>query len=208
MEMEKKVDDKRLSSVLNSIQIALDGYDDIFSDFDPSPYSQRILSDDFIKEIQKRYIETKKGDFEVRFSLPDKLRDQKTESLIKKRLKEYFTAQLKEMENEIERKKQSGMIKFAIGFLLLAGEVINRFYTKNDIVFDILSVLLVPAGWYGMFSGLESFFDLPQRTHDQRRFMRKFRDAIYLFVSEETVVKHIESTSDQKPLEVFMQDES
>lgn len=208
MELEKKVEDKRLSSVLNSIQIALDGYDDIFSDFDPSPYSQRVLSDDFVKEIQKRYIETKKGDFEVRFSLPVKLRNPKTEALIKKRLKEYFTAQYKEVENELEKKKRTGILKFVIGFLLLAGEVINRFYTKNDILFDILSVLFVPAGWYGMFSGLESFFDLPQRYSDQKRFLKKFRDAIYLFVSEEAVVKSIETTSDQTPLEIFMQDKS
>jgi len=205
MEMEKKVEDKRLSLVLNSIQIALDGYDDIFSDFDPSPYSQRVLSDDFVKEIQKRYIETKRGEFEVRFSLPEKLRNNKTETLIKKRLKVYFAAQLKEMEADVEKRKNMGLIKFVIGFLLLAGEVVNRFYTKNDIIFDVISVLLVPAGWYGMFSGLESFFDLPQKTHDQRRFLRKFKDAIYLFVSEESVVKTIETTSDQTPLEVFMQ---
>jgi len=208
MEMEKKVEDNRFSSVLNSIQIALDGYDDIFSDFDPSPYNHRVLSDDFIKEIQKRYVETKKGDFEVRFSLPEKSRNPKIESLIKKRFKEYFTIQLKAMEEEVEQKKRIGALKFVIGFFLLAGEVVNRFYTQSDIIFDILSVLFVPAGWYGMFSGLESFFDMPQKTKDQRRFLRKFRDANYLFVSEEEAVRHIESTSDQKPLEVFMQDES
>lgn len=66
-ELAKKVEDGRLSSILNSIQIALDHYDDIFSDFDPSPFSQRMLSDDFLKEMQKRYIETKKGSLKYGF---------------------------------------------------------------------------------------------------------------------------------------------
>src|SRR3989338_8032949 len=47
-ELARKIEDGKLSSILNSIQIALDHYDDIFSDFDPSPFNQRMLSDDFL----------------------------------------------------------------------------------------------------------------------------------------------------------------
>ena len=104
-ELAKKVEDGRLSSILNSIQIALDHYDDIFSDFDPSPFSQRMLSDDFLKEMQKRYIETKKGEFEIRFSLPASIRDVKTEGLVKKRLKDYFHKQIKNVDVEVEKDK-------------------------------------------------------------------------------------------------------
>ena len=31
----------------------LDDFDDIFSDFDPRPYSARELSDDFLDEVRK-----------------------------------------------------------------------------------------------------------------------------------------------------------
>ena len=35
------------------ISIWLDNYDDIFSGFDPKPYSERVLSDDFLTEVGK-----------------------------------------------------------------------------------------------------------------------------------------------------------
>jgi hypothetical protein len=65
---------------------------------------------------------------------------------------------------------------------------------------------MVPAGWFMMYSGLEHLFDYPQKIADQRRFVRKFHEAIYLFVAEEELVKNIETTSDQKPLELFIGD--
>ncbi|MFA6530642.1 MAG: hypothetical protein WCT31_02840 [Candidatus Micrarchaeia archaeon] len=205
MDVEKKVEEKKLSSILNSIQIALDGYDDIFSDFDPSPYNHRLLSDDFIKEIQKRYIETRKGDFEVRFSLPQIARDPKIEALIKKRFKEYFFSQIKEINSQIESKQRMGIVRVAMGFLLLSIELVGRLYGMGpNFIFDLLTVIIVPAGWYSMYSGLEFIFDHPQKMVEQRKFLKKFHDAIYLFVSEEDLVSSIETTSDQRPLEIFL----
>jgi len=201
MDVEKNVEEKKLSSIMNSIQIALDGYDDIFSDFDPSPYNKRILSDDLIKEMQKRYIETKKGEFEVRFSLPSTIRDPKTETLIKKRLKDYFSHQIKEVDIEINDHKNRGIKRIALGAILLSIEIIGL-HTAKDFVFDVISVLTVPAGWYGMYSGYEYLFDQPARMTEQRKFMKKFHDANYLFVSEEELVKNLETTSDQQPLEM------
>ena len=37
----------------SEISLSLDNYDDIFSDFDPRPFSQRALSDDFLIEAKK-----------------------------------------------------------------------------------------------------------------------------------------------------------
>lgn len=40
---------------LAEVSILLDSYDDIFSDFDPSAYSERTLSDDFIIQAKKNF---------------------------------------------------------------------------------------------------------------------------------------------------------
>ena len=45
---------KTLKRILSSVHIALDDYDDIFSDFDISPYNQRALSKDFLDELKTR----------------------------------------------------------------------------------------------------------------------------------------------------------
>ncbi|MEK6978903.1 MAG: hypothetical protein AABW86_01665 [Candidatus Micrarchaeota archaeon] len=205
-ELAKKVEDGRLSSILNSIQIALDHYDDIFSDFDPSPFSQRMLSDDFLKEMQKRYIETKKGEFEIRFSLPASIRDVKTEGLVKKRLKDYFHKQIKNVDVEVEKRQNAGIQRAGFGFVVLAIELLMTVYGFTAFPLNFLGVILVPAGWFGMYSGFEMFFDHPKKLNEQKKFYKKFHDAIYLFVSEEEILESIETTSDQKPLDVVIKD--
>src|SRR3989339_701864 len=56
---------------ISQVSMWLDGYDDIFSDFDPRPYSQRSLSDDFLSEA-KKVSSGKTGDrLELRFLIPE-----------------------------------------------------------------------------------------------------------------------------------------
>jgi hypothetical protein len=100
MPAEKK-DDERAS--LREITIQLDVYDDIFSDFDPRPYQERELSEDFLKEIQRRYLEDNRGRFEIHFTIPSSERDTKEEALIKKRLREHFLSMAKAESDGIKR---------------------------------------------------------------------------------------------------------
>ena len=52
---------------LSEISLIIDTYDDIFSDFDPRPYSQRALSDDFLLEARKASKDKVSGTFELNF---------------------------------------------------------------------------------------------------------------------------------------------
>ncbi|MEM4215667.1 MAG: hypothetical protein QXD51_01130 [Candidatus Anstonellales archaeon] len=170
---------------ISSIVIALDDYNDIFSDFDLSPYQQRLLSDDFLKEIQKRYVESKKGDIEVKFSLPAALRDQKIEGIIKKRLREYFNFQVKELDEEIRKRRINGAVYIVVGFFLLAVEygLAEGHFTES--IPRAIGILLLPAGWFSMWNGLELLIQIPEKISEQRKLYRKFAKADYLFVSEE-----------------------
>src|SRR3989338_7233415 len=107
-EIFRKIEEIKPSAVLKIMHISLDTYDDIFSDFDPSSFDRKVLSDDFIKEIQKRYGETKKGEFEINFSIPKKGRSAKVEGVIKKRLKEHFQKQLKDIREAVKRQRKKG----------------------------------------------------------------------------------------------------
>ena len=48
---------------LKEIGIVIDSWDDVFSDFDPRPLSERTVSGDFVDELKKRYKETRRGRF-------------------------------------------------------------------------------------------------------------------------------------------------
>jgi len=176
-----------LAPILKSIQIALDNYDDIFSDFDISPYEKRTLSDDFLNEIKRRYMVTGKGEIEVRFTLPKKERNAKVEETIQKRLKRYFKEQIKNVENQIRRTKKNGSLRVIIGFLLLSLEVI--IFDFPEWYFRALSVFIVPAGWYSFYTGFERLFEISRGFEKQKEFFDRFYKARYNFISEEDLVK-------------------
>ncbi|VVB98341.1 Uncharacterised protein [uncultured archaeon] len=187
----KIVEEKKPSSLLNLLHIALDTYDDIFSDFDPSGYEHRILSDDFLKEMQKRYVETRKGEFEIRFSVPAVLRSPKTEALIKKRLKDYFQNQLKLLDTEIDKRKKSGAVYFFVGFLVLLVTVYAGDLFPSGHALQIAAILLTPLGWFGMWEGIGQYVQAPMKFEDQKKFYNKFSRANYMFMNEEDFVKEL-----------------
>lgn len=182
-----------LAPIMKSVQIALDDYNDLFSDFDQSEYSTRVLSDDFLKEMKKRYYENKKGDYELKFTLPAAKRDVKTEHIIKKRLKDYFKAEAEYLDDKIEKIKRDGAYRVGIGFLLLSSDVFLSISYSSDLYVKILAVLLVPAGWYGFYSGFEHLFEGSREFESLKYFNEKCHKTKYEFVSEEDLLRSGES---------------
>jgi len=186
----QKAAEPKVSDVLQSVRVALDSYDDIFSDFDPSPYETRILSDDFLKELRRRYAERRKGEFAVSFTLPRSLRSEKTEALVRKRIKDYFKARLKELAKERRDRLKNG------GLRLLAGAVLSLpliFLPQLDIVpvLTLVSVLI----WYVLWSGFEELFEVSSRLRRRQSFYEKFLRADYNFMDQEEVVRSINISS-------------
>ena len=195
-EVERAVEEKKPSSILSLIHMGLDSYDDIFSDFDPSPYPERLLSEDFILEAKRRYAETKKGGLELRFSLPAKLRSQKTETLIKRRLKQYFQMKVRDEEEDIKKSRMRGAVYFGAGFVvLLSGALVPRVEMLKDVA-HFIEILLVPIGWFGMFDGVELLIESPRKFEKEINFNRKLSEANYTFFSEEELVKSLEAEAE------------
>jgi hypothetical protein len=174
------------TSDMREITIQLDNYDDIFSDFDPRPFQLRELSDDFIKEMRKRYLEDKRGRFEVRFTMPSSERDLKEEALIKKRLREHFAFMAAHEDETVGSIRTRGYIYIVVGAIVLVANVFALFVLNETSVFyQILSVLLVPAGWYGMFEGMGKVIDQPNEALERKGINEKFEKANYIFMSDE-----------------------
>lgn len=188
--IQKKQEEINLVPVFKSIQIALDDYNDIFSDFDMSSYSTRIISDDFLKEMEKRYTENKKGEFEIRFTIFQKIRDAKIEAVIKKRLKEYFQIKLKDMEKDIAERKKSGLLRIVLGL----GIAVLLFVFEANETMPVATLFSVLA-WYLLWSGYEYLFEVPGKLEKERLFYSKFSKAKYHFLSDEEVIEEAEKTA-------------
>ncbi len=180
-----------VSDVLQRADIALDDYDDIFSDFDPSPYNKRLLSEDFLYELRRRCLSTGKGEFAVNFTLPRAARSEKTEALIKKRLKEHFRLRVREIEQKAKEKARNGAIRLTVGILLsLALFIVPELETVP--VLTIYSVLI----WYSTWSGLENILQASYSFRKRKVSAEKLLKADYAFLSEEDVMESMQQARD------------
>jgi len=105
LEKEERTPDELIIREGN-ISMILDSYDDIFSDFDPRPYEQKALSDDFLVECKKA-AEDKKTEVELRMLIPQTKRNPEAESKIKKRLRNHFQSHYKQKQEEKDKKKRN-----------------------------------------------------------------------------------------------------
>lgn len=168
-----------------NISLALHSYDAIFSDFDPRPFSERSVSDDFIYEC-KRAVRHKEGKFELRLLIPARLRNVKDEMFIRNRLKEYFKKHLHEKEKEIKSIKREGIRWFFIGSLILTFSTLlyEYKYLANSwlkFLVDFLFIISQPAGWFTFWEGLGKIFIVSREQLPDHDFYKKMENTDILF---------------------------
>lgn len=151
----------------------LDGYDDIFSDFDPRPYEERAISDDFLNEAVKMFRENPKGNFELRLLIPNNLLTKKENEVVAKRLKHYFKS-VKESENlKIKQLMKNGFLFTLTGFLFLFAAVFVSRINKDSLLTESMLVVLEPAGWFSFWTGLDKlFFDVPRKRESLNFYVK------------------------------------
>ena len=167
---------------LQEIDIVIDNWDDVFSDFDPRPLSERTLSEDFIIELRQRYRETNKGDFIVMICAPESLRDKKTEQTVAKRLKRHF------LHRSLLRRKANSQIRMRGIVFVLCGICFLSFLTLaayyklfSDLLINIISIVVMPLGWFGIWEGFSKLVDISPAYIQEEHFYTKLAKAQYKF---------------------------
>lgn len=153
--MEKGANNAQKLLQMSAVSLQLDSYNGIFSDFDPRPYSQRSLSDDFIIEAKKASKDKATGQIELHLSVPKAHRNSAHEITIRKRLRDHFKRHL-----DIVKKEVQGIFKLGLGFvffgvlvMFLATYVLFKFPSENFFT-HFMVILLEPAGWFMFWEGL------------------------------------------------------
>lgn len=164
---------KRLLS-LSEVSLSLDTYDDIFSDFDPRPYSQRVLSDDFLSEAKKASKDKASGNIELNFMIPTNQVNTYHESIIKKRLREHFKKHYALLTTEKRKVIRIGLSFAGVGILLMfmASFIMFKF-TGESFLMNFLVVLLEPAGWFLFWSGMDQVIFKAKETNPDLEFYGK-----------------------------------
>ena len=158
---------------LAEVSILLDSYDDIFSDFDPSPYNERTLSDDFI--IQSKKIAMNKGEnkLSLKLLLPANKRTEQYEKVIIKRLHIHFKSVYQQLFDEVRKTKVRGSILTSIGILLMMLASYISFMNSQKYHVHFLLVLFEPAGWFLLWTGLDHLVYSSKETKKELKFYSK-----------------------------------
>ena len=137
------------------ISILLNSYNDIFSVFDPSEYSQRSLSDDFIIQANK-FSKSKDGNkLSIKLILPASARNEQDEKVIVKRLHSHFNDAYHQVASEVSKTKRKGISLTVVGIILMLAASYLAFMQPEKYHVHFLIVLFEPAGWFLLWAGLD-----------------------------------------------------
>lgn len=168
-----------------NISLILDRYQDIFSDFDPRPYAEKSLSDDFLIECKKEIKEkTTEDEIELRLLIPKKIRNYNEEKIIKTRLKTIFLKHFHKQQKEIKKIKKEGSLWFLIGTGIMIGATF-LIGNETNFIIKLLSVMSEPAGWFTFWEGLgKIFIDARKKEPDYELYNKLSKSKITFYPYE------------------------
>lgn len=160
-----------------SVSLLLDSYDAVFSDFDPRPYTERAISDDFLQQAKKAVRETKPGCLELCFLIPKHLKNSQEEVIIKERLHHHFKKYESLIKGESRKIVRNGIILSLTGMILMFSVSMVSLYSVQGVLRELLRVLMEPAGWFIVWYGLDEIFYLSRLQKPDIDFYSKMTHA-------------------------------
>ncbi len=180
MAEESSVEIKRIMDKAE-ISLILDSYDDIFSDFDPRPFGERALSEDFLYEAKKAARDKRTG-IELRFLIPRALKNSTSEELIKTRLRNHFRKHYRDIKEEFARRNRLAILMVIIGAVIGAADAILLADSAiSTILKDAVEIILTPASWYTIWTGFDRLVVKPKEDVADEIFYKKMVDAQITF---------------------------
>lgn len=174
---------KQSISEFDEVSISLDTFDDIFSDFDPSPYSERALSDDFIAELKKISGNKKQKKIVLKLLLPANMRNQQDEKVIIKSLHSNFKNVHLNLESEVRKSHSKGMILTLFGIITMLIASYISFLKPEKYPVHFLLVLFEPAGWFLLWTGLDILVYSSKETKKDLDFYKRMTKAKINFLT-------------------------
>src|ERR1035437_403037 len=181
--METNEEKNKQLDFSRNISIWIDKYDDIFSDFDPRPFSERNVSDDFLNELRKVSREDNFHINELRLLVPEKNRNQESENIISKHLHAFFRKNVHAWQEKVTKLRAQGVLFVIISVFLLMGASYISSLKSGNIILHVLLVLLEPAGWFLIWRGLDNLIGSSREETPELDFYNKIVKSKIVFVS-------------------------
>jgi hypothetical protein len=165
-----------------NIPLIINSYNDIFSSFDPRPFNEKALSDDFIIECKRAARDKDDHGIELILAVPKARRNINDEFKIKKRLREHFHKHFLEKEKDITKVKKEGLIWVIIGVATIIAVAFLLVFTNNVTFHSLLKVIEIP-GWFALWEGLGKIFIDAKKLEPDHVFYKKMINCEIVFKS-------------------------
>ncbi|MCC6584168.1 MAG: hypothetical protein IT271_10730 [Chitinophagales bacterium] len=165
------------------ISIWLDSYNDIFSDFDSRPLSERTVSDDFLTEVRKVCDEKSRNKIHLKLSIPENQRNTDDEKVIIKRLHLYFRNNHHLIKQDLRKKNIRGLYYILAGTLLMLCASYISFLKPQKFYIHTLLILFEPAGWFFLWTGLEHLIYSSKSKKADLIYFNKMAEGVIRFVN-------------------------
>ncbi len=139
------------------ILVALHKYEDVYSDWDPSPFKRRDIEEDFIEYIWDSALDIPiNEDMVIVFLVEESLRDDKKEQHLIKALNNHFVYSLNKVERRyFEEKKKS--LRYLIIGIVFAFFAYSNIFVGVDLWTKIFEEGIIIGTWVFFW---EAFYDL------------------------------------------------
>lgn len=154
----------------------LDSYDDIFSDFDSRHYMKRRISEDFLNELrfEMKYMQQHPG--EMILSLPGQNRNEEAEKIIQTSLTNFFTTQLLVHSDTYRKKLNKGIVFLLAGIAIMLTNSWLSFHSNQSFFSVGLKVLLEPAGWFLLWTALDFLYYDHMELKKEKNFYKQLSE--------------------------------
>lgn len=177
-----------LKNDVEEVQIAIDKYEELFSDFDISPYKNRSISLDLKEELESKNLDFSKK-IQIIFSIPQIERDLNQEKIIVKRLNSFFNTKNLQYERRIFSRRKRGIKYIIMGIFFITLTFIFEMFFTDLFPLYVANIIMI-LGWFGIWTGVEKILDVPQELFSKSQMYNGFSKANINFVDEEKIIKN------------------
>lgn len=164
------------------IQISLDKYDDVFDDWDSSPFKMRDIEDEFLDFIWDS-IEDIPSHMDVifEFSIPQTLQNEQKEKVLISALNHQFDYMLRKIKRQRIKDLKETLRYFSIGVFFFI-----VFYTVFDEASSFISQIikdgLFVGGWLFIWETFSNIFIKSYKLSEERQIIQRFKRAQINFI--------------------------
>lgn len=167
------------------ISIWIDKYDDVFSEFDSRPYSNRALSDDFLSKIHRMCTTHTSKNIRIKFHVMEDSRNHESEEIITHSMNKHFSHFLSELKAGQQNAVHKGYLFMGLGFILIMTIFfLSNLAVKPDYLSGVI-LMIEPVGWFTTWTGLDYVFQLSKKEKPSIDFNDRMAHASISFSSLE-----------------------